>query len=266
MNRIGNIYLLILISTLIVDAIIANTYDLISKELSSNWGLVFFISNSAIILGTGLLLLSGFIRQKSENLRTNDLVFNKLYKLVKASQIIIITVFVIMIIQILVASQYYVTWLLIITVVSSIPFYITISLLTYKFFSWYRSNIRNRIVLLYGLATGCLLVGQAMLDIGVNSILLDAPIVIDSTVVGSQVQYPSSNPSYSMTDFSNLFLDLATLIFIIDFILLWMASAGTSLWIFAQTGKVENVLANYFSPIRYIFVRVVPYYFRDSNY
>jgi hypothetical protein len=78
---------------------------------------------------------------------------------------------------------------------------------------------------LYGLATGCLLVGQAILDIGVNSVLLDAPVVIESAAAGSQVEFPSSNSSYSMTDISSLFLDLATVVLIIDFILLWIASA-----------------------------------------
>ena len=38
-------------------------------------------------------------------------------------------------------------------------------------------------VLLYGLAGGCLLMGRALLDIGVNSVLLDAPVVIESAVV-----------------------------------------------------------------------------------
>ncbi|MGA6989552.1 MAG: hypothetical protein WBX81_04000, partial [Nitrososphaeraceae archaeon] len=178
-----------------------------------------------IILGTGLLLLLGFIKQKSENLRTTNSAFNKLYKLVKVAQFLIIIVFLIMVIQIITTSQYSVIWLIIIVVVSSIPFYITMSLLTYRFFLWYRSNIRNVIVLLYGLATGCLLVGQAILDVGVNSVLLDAPVVIESATAGSQVEFPSSNSSYSMTDISSLFLDLATVVLIIDFILLWIASA-----------------------------------------
>ena len=126
--------MLILTTALIVDTITANIYDLISEELASSWGLVFFISNSAIILGTGLLLLLGFIKQKSENLRITNSAFNKLYKLVKVAQFLIIIVFLIMVIQIITTSQYSVTWLIIIVVVSSIPFYITISLLTYRFF------------------------------------------------------------------------------------------------------------------------------------
>lgn len=52
MNRTGIILMLILTTALIVDTITANIYDLISEELASSWGLVFFISNSAIILGT----------------------------------------------------------------------------------------------------------------------------------------------------------------------------------------------------------------------
>jgi hypothetical protein len=212
--------MLILISALIIDTVTANIYDLISKELASSWGLIFFISNSSIIFVIGLQLLLGYIKKKSNNLRTSNSAFNKLYKLVKVAQFLIISVFLIMVIQIITTSQYSIIWLIIIVVVSSIPFYITLSLLTYKFFSWYRSNTQNVMVLLYGLAAGCLLMGQALLDIGVNSVLLDAPVVIESAVARSQVEFPSSNSSYSMTDFSNLFLDLATVVLIIDFILL----------------------------------------------
>ena len=217
--------MLILISALIIDTVTANIYDLISKELASSWGLIFFISNSSIIFVIGLQLLLGYVKKKSKNLRTSNSAFNKLYKLVKVAQFLIISVFLIMVIQIITTSQYSIIWLIIIVVVSSIPFYLTLSLLTYKFFSWYRSNTQNVMVLLYGLVAGCLLMGQALLDIGVNSVLLDAPVVIESTVARSQVEFPSSNSSYSMTDFSNLFLDLATMVLIIDFILLWIASA-----------------------------------------
>ena len=224
-NRTGTIMMLILISALIIDTVTANIYDLISKELATSWGLIFFISNSSIIFIIGLQLLLGYVKKKSKNLRTSNSAFNKLYELVKVAQFLIISVFLIMVIQIVTTSQYSIIWLIIIVVVSSIPFYITLSLLTYKFFSWYRSNTQNVMVLLYGLAAGCLLMGQALLDIGVNSVLLDAPVVIESAVERSQVEFPSSNSSYSMTDISNLFLDLATVVLIIDFILLWIASA-----------------------------------------
>ena len=174
--------MLILISALIIDTVTANIYDLISKELATSWGLIFFISNSSIIFIIGLQLLLGYVKKKSKNLRTSNSAFNKLYELVKVAQFLIISVFLIMVIQIVTTFQYSIIWLIIIVVVSSIPFYITLSLLTYKFFSWYRSNTQNVMVLLYGLATGCLLMGQALLDIGVNSVLLDAPVVIESAV------------------------------------------------------------------------------------
>ena len=100
-------------------------------------------------------------RRKSKNLRTSNSAFNKLYELVKVAQFLIISVFLIMVIQIVTTFQYSIIWLIIIVVVSSIPFYITLSLLTYKFFSWYRSNTQNVMVRLYRLAAGCLFNGTS---------------------------------------------------------------------------------------------------------
>ena len=54
MNRTSFIIKSILLSVLIIDTITAKIHDLISKELASNWGVTFFIINSAILLGTGL--------------------------------------------------------------------------------------------------------------------------------------------------------------------------------------------------------------------
>ena len=66
MNRTIIIMMLILISALIIDTVTSNIYDLIDKELTSSWGIVFFISVSATILIVGLILLLGVMKQQSE--------------------------------------------------------------------------------------------------------------------------------------------------------------------------------------------------------
>ena len=147
MNRTIIIMMLILISALIIDTVTSNIYDLIDKELTSSWGIVFFISVSATILIVGLILLLGVMKQQSEPLRKTNLAFNKLYKIILVTQFLIIAFFLLLIIQMVSTSQYFVVWLSIPLVVTAIPAYILLGLLAQRFFSWYRSSKRNMIVL-----------------------------------------------------------------------------------------------------------------------
>ena len=225
MNRTIIIMMLILISALIIDTVTSNIYDLIDKELTSSWGTVFFISVSATILIVGLILLLGVMKQQSEHLRKTNLAFNKLYKIILVTQFLIIAFFLFLIIQMVSTSQYFVVWLLIPLVVTAIPAYILLGLLAQRFFSWYRSSKRNMIVLLYGLAIAFMLIGNMTLDIGVDNILLDTPIVKKSSGLRFQDDL-SSNSSYrSITAINGIFLKLATVLLTISYIFLWFASA-----------------------------------------
>lgn len=115
-------------------------------------------------------------------------------------------------------SQYFIAWLIMGLIISSIPFYISFGLLTKRFFIWYRSNKNNIIVLCYSLAIPSTLIGTAMIDTGLYVLFLDSPIVIDPSTARSQSQPPKTSPSYSMKEISNLFLSLATVILIIAYL------------------------------------------------
>jgi hypothetical protein len=212
--------MLILISALIIDTVTSNIYDLISKEIDSSWGVIFFISISAIILIVGLILLLGVIKKQSEHLRTTNSAFNKLYKLTIVVQFLIIAVFVFMVIQMVSTSQYFVPLLIITLVVSAIPFYISLGLLAQRFFSWYRHSKQNIIVFLYGLAIAFMLIGNAMLDTGVEVVLLNAPLMKKSSVIGFQDDLSINNSSHLMKAISDNFLNLGAVLLIIMYLFL----------------------------------------------
>jgi hypothetical protein len=134
MNRTSFIIILILISALIIDTMISIIYDLIGKDVDSNWGVIFFIVISAIILTIGLVLLLRDIKKRTELLRTTNSVFNKLYKLTVVVQFLLIVLFIFMVIQMILTSQYFAPLLVVNSVISSIPFYLSFGILVQRFF------------------------------------------------------------------------------------------------------------------------------------
>lgn len=217
--------MLVLISALIIDAVTSNIYNLISKEIDSIWGVTYFISISAVILVVGLVLLLGVIKEQSKHLRRTNSNFNKIYRLVVAVQFLIIAVFLFMIIQMVLTSQYFVTELIITSIVGSIPFYISLGLLAHRFFLWYRSSKQNIIVFLYGLAIVFMLIGNATLDTGVVSAFLDAPEIKKASAMQFQDDSSINNSTHLMTMFSATFLRLAMVLLTISYIFLWIVSA-----------------------------------------
>jgi hypothetical protein len=218
--------MLILIAALIIDTITSVIYDLISKEMDSSWGLIFFLAISAIILSVGLVLLLGDIKKLTEHVRTTNSIFNKLYKLTVAVQFVLIAIFIFMAIQIVSTSQYFVPLLVVNSVVSSIPFYISFGLLAQRFFSWYRSsNKHNVIVFLYGIAIGLILIGNAVLDTGVESEFSNAPMVKKSSAIQSRDDLSINNWSHLITPTTGNLLNLAAILLITDYLFLWIISA-----------------------------------------
>jgi hypothetical protein len=218
--------MLILISALIIDTVLSIIYDLISKEVDSTWGTILFISISTIILAAGLILLLGLIKKQSEHLRTSSSALNKLYKLIIAVQFLIIAIFVFMVIQILSTSQYFVPLLMMTSVISSIPFYISLGLLAQKFFSWYRSSKQNIIVFSFGLAIAFMLIGNIVLHAGVGIVFSNAPIIKKSSLIQSQDDLSNNSWSNLMTTVGNNVLNLAVVLLITSYLFLWMNSAN----------------------------------------
>jgi hypothetical protein len=248
--------MLILIAALIIDTIIANIYDLISNEVSSGWGVSSFILISGTFLGTGLIFLFRFIKHKNQNTKKPKSTFDKLFKLTKISQLLMTAIFISMIVQIVSTSQYFTIWLIIILIVSMIPFYVTFCILTKKLFSWYGSNKRNVIVLLFSLVTGSTVMATALLDMGTISILSAAPMVIQSSTFDTW-QMSSYNFS-SVADNSELYLDLGITFVIGDFICLWIISAVLLHHYSHRIGKSTTYWMVIFLPIAFVLIGIYP--------
>ena len=248
--------MLILIAALIIDTIIANIYDLISNEVSSSLGVTIFIFISSSFLGTGLIFLFRFIKHKKDNRKKADLTSDKLYKLTKISQLLMTAIFLSIIVQIVSTSQYFTIWLIIILFVGMIPFYVTFCILTKKLFSWYGSNRRNIIVLLFGLVTASTVMATALLDTATISILSAAPMVVQSSTF--ETWQESIYDFSSVADNSELYLEVGFTFVIGNFISLWIISAVLLYDYSHRIGKSRTYWMVIFLPIAFVLIGIYP--------
>ena len=122
--------------------------------------------------------------------------------------------------QIVFTSQYYVVLIVAVIAISYTPSTVIMVLLSYRFFSWYRSNRKNIVVLLYGLATAMTASGMIAGNISQNGLLL---LEKQSKVsIQSNVLFPSMTTSDSTMTmlFSAMFIQL-----ILAYLFAWGASA-----------------------------------------
>ena len=245
-----------MIAALIVDTIIADIYDLISNEVSSSLGVTSFIFISGTVFATGLIFLFRFIKHKNENHKKANITSEKLYKLTKISQLLMTAIFLSIIVQIVSTSQYFTIWLILILIVSDIPFFAAFCILTKKLFSWYGSNKRKIIVLLFGLVTASTVMGSGLLDIGTISILSAAPMVVQPSTFKTWQE--SIYHFSSVAANSELYLDLGFAFVIGDFISLWIISAILLHDYSHRIGKSTTYWMVIFLPIAFVLIGIFP--------
>jgi MFS family permease len=176
---------------MLIDMIISSFFDVIGGKLVSRFGLVLFIILLAIIFGAGQYLLLGFVKQVSKDLRKRKRDINLTYKLVDIIQYAVSGILILLITQIILGSYFSTGLIIAATLVSYIPATAIMGLLSYRFYSWYKSN-RNAISLLF-------LIGSAM--VGIN---LGVGVTIHSYYIWSkkpieitaqpQVNFPKITP------------------------------------------------------------------------
>ena len=247
--------MLILIAALIIDTIIANIYDLISNEVNSGLGVSLFIIISGIFCGAGLIFLFRFIRESGTRKKAS-LASDKLYKLIIISQLLITALFLAMISQMVLTSQYYTIWLIIVLIVSDIPYYVTFCILTKRLFSWYRSSKRNIIVLLFGLVTASFIMASALFDAMVLSILSAGPKVIQSSTFGARGELNYDFSSIAVN--SDLYGELGVIFDVGGFISLWIISAVLLYDYSHRIGKSTTYWMVIFLPIAFLLIGIYP--------
>jgi hypothetical protein len=114
------------------------------------------------------------------------------------------------------------------------------------------------IVLCYSLAIPSALIGTAMIDAGLYVLFLDSPTVIDPSTARSQSELPTTSSSHPMKEISNIFLSLATVIMIIGYVLIWIASAVLLYQYSRRLGKSTMFWMIIFLPLAFTLLGIFP--------
>lgn len=227
--------MVVIITALTVDMTFSTFSDILKEQsVSSFWRLVLFITTILTIYGAGQYFLLSFLKQMSNGVRSKESYFNKLYNLLTIAQYIIAGILFLIIFQILLTFHYYIVSTIAATTISYALACIIMSIVSYRFFSWYKSN-KDNTVLLYALASAMVAISTGSHLLTHNAILLEKkPFVIDANL---KQDFPEISQS-TIGIIANIFLYANVLPLLLSFVLMY---AGTILLLRHHSEKLGEI-------------------------
>lgn len=141
----------IVISIALSDTMINQVSDFLASQLISDFGIATFCI-SAIILGISQFIILRYVDRKISYLRSKSSSVKYMHRIVVVIQYLLLTIISVLIIQIVITSEYSTYTLLMITAIS---YFLNVVLMSYfakKLLSWYLANRHSIVVLLYGIS------------------------------------------------------------------------------------------------------------------
>lgn len=175
--------------------------DLLVPQLTSSWGIIFFIA-LGVVYGYGCYIVLLYVARNTKEVRQKNPYISKIHTFVILTQVALSVILVYLTLSIIMYSEYYTLGLLITTIITESVTVIISILFAKTFLSWYKSNRNAIIVLLYGLsfAIGALAIVEIE-SLEINALLKKQPIVTPD----SEVVFPSDE--YEPGSFLRLFTD-----------------------------------------------------------
>jgi hypothetical protein len=129
-------------AVIITDVIIGTFLDALGKPLNSSFGVILFITMSITVFFAALYALRDFMAALRKDLEAPSF-FNRLYKATPIFLYALLAIFGVIIVQMVLFSQYS-TYLLILIVLISGVAILFFGFRTYKFLSWFKSSVNRR--------------------------------------------------------------------------------------------------------------------------
>jgi len=146
----------VIIMALLIDMCLSTFSDILKEKAA--WGFALFVAIVVIIYGPGQHFVLGFLKYLSKGVRSKAPYLDRLYKMIRMVQYVIAGILFLIIFQIVLTSHYYVLSTVIATTLGYGLACIVMSLVSYRFFSWFKTRFKTNkdyTVLLYGLAGAC---------------------------------------------------------------------------------------------------------------
>jgi hypothetical protein len=224
----------IIITALLIDMCLSTFSDILKERLISIWGLILFVAIVVIIYGPGQYFVLGFLKYLSKGVRSKAPYLGGLYNMFRIAQYVIAGILFLIIFQIVLTSHYYIVSTIAATTIGYALACIFMSLVSYRFFSWFKSN-KDYTVLLYGLAGAMIATSAGGHILTNNSILLEKnPAEINANFRGN---FPDIGPITAGV-MASVFLYAYVLPLILSFVLMY---AGTTLLLRHHSKKLRKI-------------------------
>ena len=207
----------IIVALLVIENVDAIVADFLVAFNTSNMGIILFIIISAGYLG-GQFFLFKFIRTHSNTIKSRSNMIAKSLTAVTIIQYSLACNLIILIIQVLVFSQYSTLSLIYVSFVSNISTAILFTIFSFRFISWFKEKKQSLGVLLYSLSFLILAISQVIAGLGDTYLLSQKDQIISPA---SKVQFND----FSEGSFFNEFYDYYAYLDYASFLLTLFASA-----------------------------------------
>jgi len=168
--------MLAVISILIVDVIITKISVFMSQELISMWRNIVFAMMAGIFI-VGQYFIIEYVKSRESIFVKKTAPIDMFHRAITIAQYALAVILLFTIFQIITASHYNISLLGLAIAISYILAIVNLSLLSQRFFSWYRSN-RNLVVFLYGITAASLSLNAGLTLAFSGMILQDRPELV----------------------------------------------------------------------------------------
>jgi hypothetical protein len=214
-KKLFSFILILFISALVVDTVLNYVADYLVPQLSSNWGTALFVAIAAISC-TGQFFILEYVRQRSKEMRLKYISHKVMQITVMSVQYLLVSIFVILIVQIILSSQYY-TVLLTTGYLISHSLNITMLILpSFWLILWYLSNRSSIAVLLYGISFIVMATASAIITLEHLIVLTGT----DQVITHTQTDWLPFPPGSLLDTLSNFYQPIDAT----SFIIIWLAT------------------------------------------
>jgi hypothetical protein len=196
----------ILVAFLIPDTMINYVSDFIYTQLITTLGIIFFIV-IAIVYILGQYFTLRFVKDQSKEIRARHLFIRVIHNATTVIQYTLVASLIFIILEILLTLHYHTATITAVTGISEISTTCILSLFAQRFFSWFNSNRKSIVVLLYGLSFVISAFSVTLISLNHLSILSQKQISSEYTIITpqSKVVFPSDSFKKSGSFLADLF-------------------------------------------------------------
>jgi hypothetical protein len=223
-------FVIITMIVLVIDMEISNEAHLIDKVISSDTGIIIFISISLVYLVSQQYILS-YSQEKPFQISLESSSFRKIQRIINFMILFLIICFLIIIFQIIFSRYYNTIFLLLILVVTNSISVIAMSNVAVKFISWYRRR-RKSATLIFGVMSCTIALTSFVTILFMGTVLIAQPEKINSDY---DVVIPIIDQGSQLSVLNFLYYYLSVL----SFVIAWFITALLSKDYSQKFGKLR---------------------------